>query len=237
MSSQPTKVPTISNSASKRKATSYTGTTSGVDDTSNIVQTMNSLNVVLGDLPKLIGDHIGAPLTDVLSSLSAKLDRIICLLESNNGYAQNIGNTTYSQAVQKNISSINHENNSSLMDKLRDLKNARGDSIWKREYNKRHAAIYSNGLQQQPQQIPKKLHEPINYNEPDELKTIKVRRSLRKVEDEIEKLQYHQKIHEEKIRRIDLRAHDLMNEILDNANKNKVQDNWNTISLGKAHKK
>lgn len=149
--------------------------------------------------------------------VSEKLDTIISLLKTpTKSYSDNI--------VTKTV-----PDNSTVLEKLRDLKNARNSSAYKLSYNNSHKEIYSSGLAQTPQLVPRKLHEIINSRDSEEMQRLKKRRTIRKVEDEIETLSYHAKIHESKIMSIDVKANNLLNTIQNDEERSRISKKWRQL--------
>lgn len=149
--------------------------------------------------------------------LSEKLDTIIDLLKT----SKSLPSANY-----KNVT--NHQPIGTL-EKLRDLKNARNSSVYKLSYNKTHCEVYSSGLIQNPTLVPKKLHEPIGIRDSYEIQELKNKRTVRKIEDEIELLRYHSKIHDSKIASIDKKAEEVINNILNAEERNRTTQKWRQL--------
>lgn len=149
--------------------------------------------------------------------LTEKLDTIISLLKTR----KNVPTT--SESSQRN------QQANDTIDQLRNLKNARNSSVYKLSYNKTHCEIYSNGLNEHPTLVPKKLHEVINNRDSQDIQELKNRRTIRKVEDEIEMLRYHASIHESKVYSIDKKAEEILNIISNPEEKTRTSYKWRQL--------
>lgn len=143
-------------------------------------------------------NELTTAINNLSQMLSQKLDKIIELL------------TTPKPLPNVDCPKIPNAETSKIVENLCVLKNARNSSVYKLNYNVTHSEVYQAGLSTTPVLIPKKLHEAINNNEAEELKNLKMKRSVRKVEDEIERLSYHSKVQESKIASIDKKARNLL---------------------------
>lgn len=171
-------------------------------DCSCNTETSNKLIVAVDNLSKLISD---------------KLDTIILLLSKP------------SKVTNECLTSIPKQQTNTVLEKLRDLKNARSSSVYKLSYNNTHREIYSNGLLQTPQLVPRKLHEIVNFRDNNDVQELKKKRTVRRVEDEIETLSYHAKIHESKIASIDMKANDILKNISDCDERTRVSCKWRQL--------
>lgn len=203
--------------ASKRKKDSS-------HDDQFLQQELLSLPEKLADIESLIQtnrdsndesfNELISAVNNLTKVVSEKLDTIILLLKSPNK------NTSVKDAT------VTSPQTNTVLEKLRDLKNARNSSVYKLSYNNTHKDIYSNGLLQNPQLVPRKLHETINARDSDEMLQLKKKRTVRKIEDELETLSYHAKIHESKIISIDSKAHELLENISNLEERNRVANKW-----------
>lgn len=176
----------------------------------------------LGNVPS-ISDQLATAITNLHHMLEVKLDRIAVALENHNYHV-------CSTAPTPNLNSQNVHSPTVVVEQLRDLKNARYNSVDKKLMNEAKRTIYQEGLQHDPQLVPHKLHEKILQNDDEKIKAIKIKQTVQNVEMEIEKLQIHQVIHENKITKIDEKAKELLNNIVNSATKDTLARNWTTIT-------
>lgn len=210
--------------ASKRKKNSPPEETILQQDICLLPQKLNDISEMIQSNSTFDNEKI-TNLTQAIDNLASvltnKLDTIIDLLKSRQP------TPLASSTTAVNLQPIG------TLEKLRDLKNARNSSVYKLSYNKTHSEVYTNGLKQNPILVPKKLCETIGVRDPGEMQDIKNKRTIRKVEDEIEMLQYHSKIHESKIASMDKKAEELINNISNVEEKNRTYQKWRQlISLG-----
>lgn len=181
-----------------------------LNDIGNMMQTVATLD-----------NNTATDLTNAINSLAKvlndKLDTIISLLQT--GREKN-----------KNVDEISFNARNTTLEKLRDLKNARSSSVYKLSYNKTHSEVYSNGLTQTPKLVPKKLHEFIHFRDTEDMEELKKKRTVRRIEDEIENLRYHSKIHENKILSIDKKANEILDNILPVEERSRMASKWRQLT-------
>lgn len=210
--------------AAKRKAGQQTDacSSSSNDDHASILLQLTQMQTSMAQFTEQISNNLCSAITTLTNTMNEKFDKIISLLENTSNSTQN--------AMEVPVPQTNSIDSAAMLSELRNLKNARNESLFKLAHNITHAQVYSNGLEQTPQLVPKKLHEPVLHTDSDELKEMKNRRTLRNVEDEIEKLNYHKKIQQNKIAVIDAKAKTVIQSITDTSAQAHILANWNAIT-------
>lgn len=157
-------------------------------------------------------------------TICEKLDKIINLME----HPKNDTNFT-SNIIESTVSEI-AKGQHNIVSKLAELKSARNDSYFKMVMNEKRSEVYAEGLAANPLKVPRKLHETINRSDDPNIVELKKNMTIKRVENEIQKLTIHRTIHENKVKKIEEQAINLISELEDAAYQTTLKEKWDSIT-------
>lgn len=175
-----------------------------------------------------ISELVGA-LNNFINTFSNKIDCLINAVEKlHPSYSCSLMDTAPVEITPAFQAKAKSEK--AIVDALCDLKNQRYVSVDKMLMNNCHAEVYTAGLSANEKKVPRKHCEKLLRHDTDAIKAVKIKQTIQNVEAEIEKLNIHKGVHENKVRKFDNKAEEIITSIEQETLRNKLQNGWSMLT-------